>query len=64
MLDAIQPATRWAAEDRPNTITFTPIDVDYNLFRLQSMPSSLYLTHPEDPNDSIRYLVRPPAPPL
>ena len=60
MLDAIQPATKWAAEERPNTITFTPIYVDYNPFRLQSMPSFLYLTHPEDPSNPIRYLVRPP----
>jgi len=60
VLDAIQPATRWAAEERPNTMTFTPLDVDYNPFRLQSMHSSLYLTHPEDPNDLIKYLVRPP----
>jgi len=50
VLDAIQPATIWAAEERPNTITFTPMDVDYNPFCLQSMHSSLYLTHPADPN--------------
>jgi hypothetical protein len=60
VLDAIQPGTRWYAEERPNTITFTPLDVDCNPFRIQSMPSSLYLTHPENPSDPIRYLVRPP----
>ena len=52
--------TKWIAEDRPNTITFIPMDVDYNLLRLQSMPSSIYLTHPEDPIKPSRYLVRPP----
>jgi len=60
VMGAIQPATKWSAEERPNTITFTPLDVDYNPFRLQSMSSSLYLTHAESPRDSIRYLVRPP----
>ena len=60
VLDATQPATRWYAEERPNTVIFTPLDVDYNPFRLQSMPSSLYLTHPENSGDLIRYLVRPP----
>jgi len=59
VLDAIQPATKWSVEERLNIITFTPLDVDYNPFRLQSMPSSLYLTHPESPGDLIRYLVRP-----
>jgi hypothetical protein len=60
ILDAIQPAIRWVVEDRPNTITFTPLDVDYNPFRLQSVPSSLYLTHPEDPRKPVMYLIRPP----
>jgi len=60
VLDAIQPATKWSAEERPNTITFTPLDVDYNPFHLQSMPSSPYLTHLESHGDPIRYLVRPP----
>ena len=59
-MDAIQPATKWLAEERPNTITFTPLDVDYNPLRLQSMPSSLYLTHPDSPGYPIIYLVRPP----
>ena len=61
VLDAIQPATRWTAEDRSNTITFTPMDVDYNLFRLQSMPSSLYLTHPKDPSTPSGILFAPRA---
>ena len=61
LLDAVQKlATKWHAEERPNTITFTPMDVDYNPFLLYSMPSSLYLTHPEIPSDTIRYLVCPP----
>ncbi len=47
-------------EDRPNTITFTPLDVDYNPVRLQSMPNSLYLTHPDSLGEHVRYLSRPP----
>ncbi len=50
----------WSVEDRPNTITFTPLDVDYNPIRLQSMPSSLYLTHPENLGGIVRIIVRPP----
>jgi len=60
MTDAVQPATRWAMEERPKTITFTPMNMGYNPFRLQSMPSSLYLTHPEDPGKPVIYLIRPP----
>ena len=36
------------------------MDVDYNPFRLQSMPCSLYLTHHESPTETTRYLIRPP----
>ncbi len=50
----------WSVEERPNTITFTPLDVDYNPLRMQSMPSSLYLTHPESHGDPIKYIIRPP----
>jgi len=57
-MDAIQPTTKWMAEERPNTITFTSLNVDYNSFRFQSMPSSLYLTHPKSLGDPIRYLFR------
>jgi hypothetical protein len=59
-MDAIQPTTKWMVEDRPNSTTFTQLDVDYNPFRRQSMASSLYLTRPETLGDPIRYLVRPP----
>ena len=34
VLDAIQPATRWTVDERPNTVAFTPMDVDYNPIRL------------------------------
>ena len=60
VLDAIQPATRWTADERPNTVAFTPMDVDYNPIRLKSMPCTLYLTHPENPSTSTKYLIRPP----
>jgi hypothetical protein len=59
VLDVIQPATKWTWEERPNTITFTPLNVDYNSIRLQSMPCSLYLTHPDNPLETTRYLTRP-----
>ena len=60
ILDAIKPATRWTTYERPNTVTFTPMDVDYNPFRLRFMPCSLYLTHHESPTETARYLIRPP----
>ena len=59
-LDAIQLATQWTTNDRPNTGTVTPMDVDYNPFLLQSMTCSLYLTHPDSPTETTRYLIRPP----
>ncbi len=60
VLDAIQPATAWTADKHANTATFTPVDVDYNPLRLQSMPCVLYLTHPESPSTPTKYLIRPP----
>ena len=30
VLDVIQPATMWTADERANTVAFTPMDVDYN----------------------------------
>ncbi len=60
VLDAIQPATMWIVDERPNTVAFTPMDVDYNPIRLQSMPYALYLTPPESPSITTRYLIRPP----
>ena len=36
------------------------MEVDYNPIRLQSMPCTLYLTHPETPSMTTRYLIRPP----
>ena len=36
------------------------MDVDYNPIRLKLMPCTLYLTHPENPSTTIRYLIRPP----
>ncbi len=60
VLDAVQPATKWMADERPNTTTFTPLDEDYNPVPLQSMPCALYLTHPECSSTTTRYLIRPP----
>ena len=37
--------------------------MDYNPVRLQPMPCSLYITHPNIPRETIRYLIRPPPPP-
>ncbi len=47
-------------EERPNTISFTPLDVDYNPLQLQTMTSTLYLSHPESPRDLTSYLIRRP----
>ena len=60
VLDAIQPATRWTADERPNTVAFTPMEVDYNPIRLQSMLCAIYLVHPETPSTNTRYIIRPP----
>ena len=62
VLNAIQPVTKWAADERPNTTTFTPMNVDCNPVRLQSMPCALYLTHPDSPSTTTTYLIRPPRP--
>ena len=64
VLDAVQPATRWMPGERANTAAFIPMDVDYNPIRLQSMPWALYLTLPESPSTTTRYLIRPPPSPL
>jgi hypothetical protein len=60
VFDAIQPATTWMEDERPYTTTFTPLGVDYNLVRLQSMPCALYLIHPDSQSTITRYLIRPP----
>ena len=59
-IDAIQPATAWEKDGQNNTATFTPVEVDYNPLRLQSMPTVIFLTHPESPSTPTRYLIRPP----
>ena len=51
----------WMADERINTATFTPLDVDYNPVLLQSMPCILYLAHPESPSTTTKYLIRPPS---
>ena len=51
----------WIAEERPITITFTPMDVDYNYIRLHSIPCSLYLTRPDSRGETNRYLIALPA---
>jgi hypothetical protein len=63
VLDAVQPATMWVVDERANTIAFTPMGVDYNPIRLQSMPCTIHLTHPEIPSTTTKYLIRPPTPP-
>ena len=60
VLDVVQPAIWWTTNERHNTTTFRPLDVDYNPVRLQSMPCALYLTHPDSPATTTRYLIRPP----
>ena len=60
VLDAVQPATTWTADKHANTVTFTPVDVDYNSIRLQSMLCAIYLTRPESPSTTTRYLIPPP----
>ena len=50
----------WIADERANAVAFTPMDVDYNPIRLQSMPCVLYLTHPENPFTTTMYLIHPP----
>ena len=34
VLDAVQPITKWVADERTNTSAFTPMGVDYNPIRL------------------------------
>jgi hypothetical protein len=61
VLDAIQPATKWTADERLDTTTYTPLDVDYNPARLWSMPCALYLIHPDNLATTTRYRIRPPG---
>ena len=60
IMDAVQPATYWTTDDRSNTFSFTPMDVDNNPFRLQSMTCALHLTHPDSPTEPTKYIIRPP----
>jgi len=60
ILDAVQPATYRTTDDRSNTISFIPMDVDYNPFRLQFMPCALHLTHPDSPTEPTKSIIRPP----
>jgi len=60
VLDAIQPATKWTIDERPNTATCTPMDMNYNPFRIQSITSALYLTYPDNLATTTKYLIRPP----
>ncbi len=46
-------------EERPKTVTFSPLDVGYNPIRLQAMSFPLYLHHPDSPDKMTKYLVRP-----
>jgi len=46
-----------------NTVTFTPIEVDYNPLRLQAQPYSIMLFHPNTPLIPEFYSIRPPKKP-
>jgi hypothetical protein len=59
ILDSIQPATRWAHADTPNTFTFMPMKVDYNPLRLQAQSYPMVLTHLDTPTIDETYSIRP-----
>ena len=59
-LDSIQPADRWTADTKQNTMTFTPIEVDYNPYRLQAQSYVLNLQDPRSINNIIKFSVKPP----
>ena len=60
IMGAIQPVTRWMADDRANIVSCTPMDANYSPIRLHAMPISLYLSHPDCPTKVTKYLIRPP----
>jgi len=60
-MDAIQPAFRWTADNRPNIATFTLADVDYNPIRLHAMQLTGHLTRPDNPPEATKYLIQPPV---
>ena len=58
-LDSVQPATRWKLDERVNTMTFTPTEVDYNPLRLQAQPYVILLQDPRSINNIIKFSVKP-----
>jgi len=59
-LDSIQPADSWTADTKQNTMTFTPIEVDYNPYRLQAQSYVLNLQDPRSINNIIKFSIKPP----
>ena len=60
VIDSIQPATTWHTVGQANTITFPPIEVDYNPLRLQAQPYTRMLSHPTNPTIKEFCSIRPP----
>ena len=59
-LDSVQPTTRWVTDPRPNTMVITPIEVEYNPYRLQAESYVILLQDPRLVNNIIKFFVIPP----
>jgi hypothetical protein len=59
-MDSVQPASVWKLDDKPNTVTFYPIEINYNTLRQHAQPYVLVLQDPRAINNIIKFTFRPP----
>ena len=59
-MDSVQPAGVWKLDDRPDTVTFYPTEINYNTLRQQARPYVLVLHDPRAISTIIKFTIRPP----
>ena len=59
-LDSVQPSTPWHANEKHNTLVFTPTKVDYTPLRLQAQPYVILLQDPRSINNIVKSSIKPP----
>ncbi len=60
-MDSVQPAGDWKLDERPNTMNFTPTEINNNTLQQQAQPYVLVLHGPRSIQNVIKFTVlRPP----
>ena len=58
-MDSVQPTGLWKLDDKPNTVTFYPTEINYNTLRQHAQPHVLVLQDPRAINNIIKFTIRP-----